>query len=202
MTMKKILLSTVMLLAFSGTAFAEKADSYKPTLINYGSLDIDDVKQLTILTDGVQLTRGTLTMTAARAHVKQTPDGFKLVTLFGGDKKATFRQKRDGAGDLWVEGEAERIEYDEGAELVKMFSKATIKRLEGGKQNDEVQGEFISYDSRKEFFSVRNTATGESKPGGGRGTMVIQPSRTAPPAAPAAAAPAASTPAPTPAAGK
>jgi lipopolysaccharide export system protein LptA len=47
-----------------------------------------------------------------------------------------------------------------------------------------VQGEFISYDSRKEFFSVRNSASGESKPGGGRGTMVIQPTRTEPPATP------------------
>ena len=61
-----------------------------------------------------------------------------------------------------------------------------------------MQGEFISYDSRKEFFSVRNTATGESKPGGGRGTMVIQPTRTEPPATPPAT-PAASQPATPPA---
>ncbi|WP_028101590.1 lipopolysaccharide transport periplasmic protein LptA [Pseudoduganella violaceinigra] len=183
--MKRLFLSAALLLVAAAPALAEKADSYKPTVINYGSMDIDDVKQITILLGGVKLTRGTLTMTAERAYVKQTPDGFQQVTLFGGDKKATFRQKRDGAGDQWVEGDAERIEYEEQAELVKMFSKASIRRLEGGKQNDEVQGEFISYDSRKEFFSVRNTTTGESKPGGGRGTMVIQPSRTEPPAAPA-----------------
>jgi lipopolysaccharide export system protein LptA len=36
---------------------------------------------------------------------------------------------------------------------------------------------------------VRNSATGESKPGGGRGTMVIQPTRTEPPATPPAAQP-------------
>jgi lipopolysaccharide export system protein LptA len=187
--MKRLLLSVAWLLGAAAPAMAEKADSYKPTVINYGSLDIDDVKQVTVLSGGVKLTRGTLSMTAERAFVKQTPDGFRHVTLFGDGKKATFRQKRDGAGDLWVDGDADRIEYDEQAELVKMFSKAAIRRLEGGKQNDEVQGEFISYDSRKEFFSVRNTATGESKPGGGRGTMVIQPSRTEPPAPPAAAQP-------------
>lgn len=184
--MKRLLLSAALLLGVAAPALAEKADSYKPMLIDYGALDIDDVKQVTILSGGVKLTRGTLAMTAARAYVKQTPEGFKQVTLFGDGKKATFRQKRDGAGDLWVEGDAERIEYDEQAEMVKMFSKASIRRLEGGKQNDEVQGEFISYDSRKEFFSVRNSATGESKPGGGRGTMVIQPSRTEPPATPPA----------------
>lgn len=186
--MKRLLLSVAMLLCAAQPALAEKADSYKPTNISYGSLDIDDVKQITILTGGVKLTRGTLTMTAERAFVKQSPEGYQQVTLFGDGKKATFRQKRDGAGDLWVEGDADRIEYDEQVELVKMFNKASIRRLEGSKKNDEVQGEFISYDSRKEFFSVRNTATGESKPGGGRGTMVIQPSRTEPPAAPAAPA--------------
>jgi lipopolysaccharide export system protein LptA len=184
--MKRLLLSAALLLGVAAPAFAEKADSYKPTNISYGALDIDDVKQVTVLSGGVTLTRGTLAMTAQRAFVKQTPEGFQQVTLFGDGKKATFRQKRDGAGDLWVEGDADRIEYDERAELVKMFSKAAIRRLEGGKQNDEVQGEFISYDSRKEFFSVRNSATGESKPGGGRGIMVIQPSRTEPPATPPA----------------
>jgi lipopolysaccharide export system protein LptA len=187
--MKRLLLSAALLLGVAAPALAEKADSYKPTNISYGSMDIDDVKQVTILLGGVKLTRGTLSMTAERAFVKQTPEGFQQVTLFGDGKKATFRQKRDGAGDQWVEGDADRIEYEEQAELVKMFNKASIRRLEGGKQNDEVQGEFISYDSRKEFFSVRNTATGESKPGGGRGTMVIQPTRTEPPATPPAAQP-------------
>ncbi|KQV44724.1 MULTISPECIES: lipopolysaccharide transport periplasmic protein LptA [unclassified Duganella] len=187
--MKRLLLSAALLLGVAAPALAEKADSYKPTNISYGSMDIDDVKQVTILLGGVKLTRGTLTMTAERAYVKQTPEGYQQVTLFGDGKKATFRQKRDGAGDQWVEGDADRIEYEEQVELVKMFNKATIRRLEGGKQNDEVQGEFISYDSRKEFFSVRNTASGESKPGGGRGTMVIQPTRTEPPATPPAAQP-------------
>jgi lipopolysaccharide export system protein LptA len=33
-----------------------------------------------------------------------------------------------------------------------------------------VNGEFISYDSRKEFYAVNNTDSGESKPGAGRST--------------------------------
>ncbi|HEY1152147.1 MAG TPA: lipopolysaccharide transport periplasmic protein LptA [Pseudoduganella sp.] len=191
--MKKLLLSAVLALV-SGMAAAEKADSYKPMEIKFDNLEVDDVKQQRIATGNVVLTRGTLLMKAARAVVSQTPEGFQHVVLTGGGGKATFRQKRDGEGDQWVEGEAERIEYDENVELVKMFSKAKIKRLEGAKPSDEVEGEFISYDSRKEFFSVKNTATGESKQGGGRGTMVIQPTRTAPPATPPAAPAAPTTP--------
>jgi lipopolysaccharide export system protein LptA len=173
--MKKILISALLLCA-AGVAQAEKADSYKPTEIKFDQVDVDDVKQIRTFT------RGTLQMKSSKAVVTQDPEGYQYVTLTSvPGTPATFRQKRDGEGEQWVEGEAERIEYDGKIELVKLFNKAKVRRLEGSKPSDEVQGEFIYYDSRKEFFSVKNTATGESKPGGGRGTMVIQPSAKRPP---------------------
>jgi lipopolysaccharide export system protein LptA len=189
--MKKLLFSALLLCA-AGLVQAEKADSTKPTQIMYDNADVDDVKQISTLTGNVVLTRGTLLMKSAKAVVTKDPEGYQYVTLTSvGGKPATFRQKRDGGGEQWVEGEAERIEYDGKAELVKLFSRAKVRRLEGNKPSDEVEGEFISYDSRREFFSVRNVANGESKPGGGRGTMVIQPStKPATPAAPATVPPA------------
>jgi lipopolysaccharide export system protein LptA len=185
--MKKLLFSALLLCA-AGLVQAEKADSTKPTQIMYDNADVDDVKQISTLTGNVVLTRGTLLMKSAKAVVTKDPEGYQYVTLTSvGGKPATFRQKRDGGGEQWVEGEAERIEYDGKIELVKLFSKARVKRIEGSKPGDVVEGEFISYDSRKEFFSVKNTPTGDSKPGAGRGTMVIQPSGVN--AAPAASAP-------------
>lgn len=183
-TFHQLLAAAAMLLGAAGLAQAEKADSTKPTEIQFDQVDVDDVKQIKTFTGNVILTRGTLQMKSAKAVVTQDPEGYQYVTLNSvAGTPATFRQKRDGAGDQWVEGQAERIEYDGKVELVKLFSKAKIKRLEGGKPSDEVEGEFISYDSRKEFFSVKNTSSGDSKPGGGRGTMVIQPStKTAAPA--------------------
>ena len=175
--MKKLFLSALMLLAASGLAHAEKADSSKPTEIKFDQLEVDDVKQIKTFTGNVILTRGTLLMKSPKAVVTEDPEGYQYVTLTGvPGTLATFRQKRDGAGDQWVEGQAERIEYDGKTELVKLFSKAELRRLEGNKPADQVDSEFISYDSRKEFFAVKNTANGDSKPGGGRGTMVIQPS--------------------------
>ena len=50
-----------------------------------------------------------------------------------------------------------------------------MRLLEGGKPTDEVEGEFISYDSRQEFYSVNNTANGPSKAGAGRIRATIQP---------------------------
>jgi lipopolysaccharide export system protein LptA len=195
--MKKILISALLLCA-AGLAQAEKADSFKPTEIKFDQVDVDDVKQIRTFTGNVILTRGTLQMKASKAVVTQDPEEYQYVTLTSvPGKPATFRQKRDGEGEQWIEGEAERIEYDGKNELVRLYTKAKVRRLEGSKPSDEVDGEFIFYDSRKEFFSVKNSATGDSKPGAGRGTMVIQPSSKRPPP-PATSA----TPAQQPAAGK
>lgn len=186
-TMNKLFLSAALLLAALSVARAEKADSSKPTQITFDQLDADDVKQVKTFTGNVVLTRGTLLMKSPKAVVTEDPEGYQYVVLNSASGvQATFRQKLDGAGDQWVEGQADRIEYDGKTELVKLFAKARIKRLEGSKPTSQVDGEFISYDSRKEFFAVKNTSTGESKPGGGRSTMVIQPSNklAVPPAAP------------------
>ena len=67
------------------------------------------------------------------------------------------------------------MEYDGKTEITKLFTKARLKRLEGTKITDEVNGEFISYDSKTEFYSVNNTSSGVSKPGAGRIKVVMQP---------------------------
>lgn len=170
-----ILLCALQLIGLDN-AQAEKADSEKPTNVEADKMAYDDVKQVNTFSGGVVLTRGTLSMKAGKVVVTKDPAGYQFATLYaepGG--VASFRQKRDGGGDLWIEGQAERIEYDGKTEMVKMFSKAKIKRLDGAKTIDEVEGAFISYDSRNEFFSVNNTAGGVSKPGAGRVSATIQP---------------------------
>lgn len=174
--MKKLLLLVALCGVVATPALAEKADSTKPIEIDADKASFDDVKQIRILTGNVILKRGTLLLKAGTANMRTDPEGYDhLVFVAAPGTVATFRQKRDG-GDLWVEGQAERIEYDNKTEMVKLFSKAKLARLEGSRVTDEVEGAFISYDSRKEFFAVENTATGESKPGAGRVRMVIQPS--------------------------
>ena len=181
--MHKILLLALLSLACAGAARAEKADSNKETEIRADQGVADEVKQTRTLTGNVVLTKGTLTMKAGRALVTLDPQGYQYATFWAAPGAlATFRQKRDGEGDLWVEGEAERVEYDNKTEIVKLFSKAKLTRLEGAKKTDEAEGPYISYDSRKEVFSMENTASGESKPGAGRVRMVIQPTKSAPPA--------------------
>jgi lipopolysaccharide export system protein LptA len=186
--MKKIIALAALSLA-SLAAVAERADSLKQATIDFTDAHIDEVTQTRVFTGNVVLTRGTLLIKADKAVLKESPDGYNTVVLTASKiQPATFRQKRDGGPDLWVEGQAQRIEYDERTEVVKLFSNAIVKQLEGKRMTSEVNGPFISYDNRTEQANVHNDASGESKPGGGRGTIILAPRRSAPAAAPAAPA--------------
>jgi lipopolysaccharide export system protein LptA len=169
-------------LALSCGAQAEKADVTKPTNIEANQMAYDDVKQVNTFTGNVVLVRGSLVMKAERMVVSQDPAGYQYATLYapsGG--RATFRQKRDAAPNSWIEGEAaDRIEYDNKTEVAKFYVNAKVRLLEGARATDEVQGEFISYDSKQEFYSVNNMANGQSKPGAGRIRATIQPRNAAP----------------------
>lgn len=160
-----------------GSVLAERADRDKPTNVEADQMLYDESKQVNTFIGNVVLTRGTLMMRAEKLIIKQDAAGYQYATMYapsGG--LTTFRQKRDGGKDLWIEGHAaDRIEYDTKTEIAKLYKKAYIKMLDSGKPTDEVEGEFISYDTRAEFYTVNNTASGESKPGGGRVRAIIQP---------------------------
>jgi lipopolysaccharide export system protein LptA len=176
--MKKILV--LVLLALSALeAFAEKADASKQATVDYDHATANQVNQTVTMTGNVVVTKGTLLLHAERAVYKETDDGAQVV-LNGDGKLATFRQKRDGGPDLWVEGEAQRIEYDERTSIMKLFGKALIRQLEGTRLTNETRSEFISYDSLHEVFVSSNDASGNSKVGGGRGRMIIAPSKPRP----------------------
>ena len=161
----------------ASSAMAERADREKPTNIEANQMLYDESKQLNTFIGNVVVTRGTLVMHGEKLILKKDSAGYQFGTLFapaGGI--ATFRQKRDGGKDLWMEGyAADRIEYDTKNEVAKLFKRSKVKMLDGSKVTDEVEGEFISYDTRTEFYTANNTVSGESKPGAGRVRATIQP---------------------------
>ena len=177
-------------------AGAERADSQKQAAIEFDQAHLDEVTQTRTLTGRVVLTRGTLTVKSDKAVLKESPEGYMYLTLTAAPGKvATFRQKRDGGPNLWVEGQAQRIEYDERTELVKLFSDATVRQLENGRLSSEVNGAFISYDNRTEQANVGGNAGGQNQPGQGRNTLILAPRRGAAAAPAATPAPAAGNPA-------
>lgn len=177
--MKRTLAAAVALV-LAPLAQAERADSLKPLNITWNTIDVDSVPQTTVFTGNVIATRGTLLLKADRAEVKAAPDGYRTAVLTAAPGKAVFfRQKRDTGADEWIEGQADRVEYDERTEVVKMFSNASLRHLEGRRASDEMNSAFISYDNRKDSLLGRNDASGADAPGKARGSITYQPRRTA-----------------------
>ena len=117
------------------------------------------LKQVGIFNGNVVVTKGTITMRAAQIEVRQTPGRLppRRADRRPG-KPASFRQKRDGV-DEFIEGEAERIEYDGRADTVRFVNSATIRRYRGATLADEITGNLITYDNTTEVFSVSGGAS-------------------------------------------
>ena len=68
-------------------------------------------------------------------------------------KLAYYRKKRDGL-DEFIEGEAERIEYDSKQDVVKFIRQAVMRRYNGAVLADETTGSQINYDNKTDVFTV------------------------------------------------
>ena len=162
-------------------AFAERADRDRPVNLEAARVTVDDVKRTHVFEGNVVLSQGSLVIRSAKLVVTQDADGFQKGVATGGDGGlARFRQKREGK-DEYIDGEAERIEYESRAEKAEFFNRAYVKS-----GMDEVRGHYISYDGKTEQYFV--TAPPGSSPTSkeGRVTAVIQPKNRSPQAAPAA----------------
>lgn len=152
-------------------ARAERADRDKPVNLEANRITIDDAKKTQVLEGNVQLVQGTLVIRAEKIVVSQDANGFNKGTAFAASNRlATFRQKREGK-DEYIEGEAERIEYDGTADKVELFNRAYVKS-----GLDEVRGQYIAYDGKTENYVAMSGAPGGGKTGGNeRVRAVIQP---------------------------
>lgn len=157
-----------LLLATTGSSFAELADRDKPVNLVADNVTIDDAKQVSIYLGNVVLTQGTLVIRADKLVVKQDAQGFQNGTAYG--NPASFRQKREGL-DEYIEGYASRIEYDGNTDKLQLFTNARMKR-----NDDEVRGSYIAYDGKTEFFEVVGGPK-DAAAGSGRVHAVIQPKK-------------------------
>ncbi|MCC4115071.1 lipopolysaccharide transport periplasmic protein LptA [Aromatoleum toluclasticum] len=161
----------------SQPALAERADRDQPVNIEANRVTVDDRNKVHVFEGDVVLTQGTLVIKGAKLVVTQGPDGFQSGVATGSEKRlATFRQKREGSTE-YVDGEAERIEYDGRAERARLFNQAHVKS-----GADEVSGHYIEYDSLSENYLVTNQPgkTETRAAGDGRVRAVIQPKNSGP----------------------
>jgi len=178
-------LAFVAALFIAPPAHAEKADQEKPTNIAADHTESDDLHQIDVFKGNVILTKGTIILRCDKLLVHQDPEGYQSgVATWDGKTPVYFKQKREGFVDQYMEGNAERIEYDEKTNTVKLFEHAIVKRLQAGKDADETHGDTITYNSETEKYFVTSGAT---QP---RTFTLIQPKTVEPqPGTPGAATP-------------
>ena len=139
-------------------AQAERADRSKPMNIESDTLRYDDVKQTSVFTGKVVVTKGTMVLRGAQLEVRQDNEGNQFGTVKAeAGKLAFFRQKRDtrpGTPDEFMEGEAELIEYDGRADTVRFSQRAQMRRYLGNVLNDEMSGVVIVYDNTTSVLTI------------------------------------------------
>lgn len=183
-----IMVFSLSLLGISGRAMAEAADRDKPIDLEADTVKVDDSKGISTYSGNVILTQGTLVIRADKLIVREDNLGFQHSTSLG--NPTTFKQKMEGKNE-YMEGSAQRIEYDGRMDKVQLYTKAWVKR-----GADIVHGDYIMYDANAEYAEVIGGGSQAGAPGGsttgGRVRAIIQP-KGKKPAAPVSPAPAKST---------
>jgi lipopolysaccharide export system protein LptA len=156
------------------TVWAEKADRDKPLNANADALKYDDLKQTSVFSGNVIITKGSIIMRGGRVDVRQDPQGFQFATITSnGNAQAYFKQKRENGVDEWIEGVADTIEYDGKADTVRFVKKANLKRLRGATTSDEIVGGLVVYDNTTDVYTVDGGANQGGS--GGRVSAVLSP---------------------------
>jgi len=150
-------------------ATAEKADREKEIVTNADKFTGDDATHTITLEGNVVLTQGTMRITAARVVIKEDAQRFKHYTATG--TPVTFRQKRDNV-DEWMEGFAQRAEFDEKSDMLKLYDNARVKS-----NQNEITGQFISYDMTRQVAEVTGAPPGQVAPAGSRVKVIIIPAK-------------------------
>ncbi len=135
-------------------AWAERADKAQPMNIEADALRYDDLKQVSVFTGRVVVSKGSIVIRGARLEVRQDPEGYQFGVVTGEPgQRAFFRQKREGLNE-YVEGEGESIEYNGRSDNVTFIRRAEMRRLVGSVLSDRVGGDVIFYDNQTDMFTV------------------------------------------------
>ena len=154
LSLRNLLLAALLGLAVV-PAFAERADRDKPTLIDSDTLQYDDVRQVSVFTGNVVLTKGTLIIRSDRMELREDAEGYQTGIATANKGKQVFvRQKREGVEE-YTEGTSDRTEYEGKTERIFFIDKALVKRLACGVVQDEIRGQVVIYDQRTETYSAQ-----------------------------------------------
>jgi lipopolysaccharide export system protein LptA len=150
-------------LGVAGFSHAEKADRDKPIILEAQKVSVNDVKQIYDLKGQVLLIKGSIIATGEDGHIEVSPEGYEFVDVNGTpDKIASFRQRREGPADEFMQGLAAQVAYNAKTEVLTLTGDAKLKRLLNMQMLDQLRGWKIEYDDVKQYYQV--TPPKDAKP--------------------------------------
>ena len=193
MTMNRTLRLTLLLPLLCASALCAaqntRTDRQQPVNIEADRMTIDDRNKTNVFEGSVVMSQGSLEIRGDRVVISQGADGFQRGVATGNNRLATFRQKREGT-NTYIEGEAERIEYDGQADLVRLIRQGELRRYRAGTLSDELTGARIVYNNATDIFTVDGAPRQPGATGGTRVRATLAPKeKPASPGAPTTEAP-------------
>ena len=161
----KIGLFTLLMLGISTpfSAFAEKADQDKPIVLEADKVSVNDVQQTYELDGQILLIKGSIVVTGEQGNIKVDPEGYEYVDINGSpDAVATFRERREGVANEFMQGLGKQVTYDAKTETLIITGDASLKRLLNMQMLDQLKGWKIQYDDVKQYYHV--TPPPDAKP--------------------------------------
>lgn len=142
-------------LFFTISAHAEKADQDKPLILEAEKVSVNDVKQIYDINGQVLLVKGSIIVTGEDGHIAVDPQGYEFVDVIGTPETvASFRQRREGLADEFMQGKGVQVTYDAKTEYLTITGDASLKRLLNMQMLDQLKGWKIEYDDVKQYYRV------------------------------------------------
>ena len=158
-----LLSSLVLGLTITTSANAEKADQDKPVILEAEKVSVNDVKQIYDLNGQVLLIKGSIIVTGEDGHIEVDPQGYEFIDVVGTPEAvASFRQRREGLADEFMQGRGTQVTYDAKTEFLTLTGDASLKRLLNMQMLDQLKGWKIEYDDVKQYYQV--TPPKDAKP--------------------------------------
>ena len=155
---------TLSLLVLSPIANSEKADQDKPIILEAEKVSVNDVQQVYDLKGQVLLIKGSIIVTGEDGHIQVDPEGYELVDVKGSaDTTASFRQRREGPADEFIQGRGTQVTYNAKTEILTITGDASLKRSLNMQMLDQLQGWKIEYDDIKERYRVTPPANAKAE---------------------------------------
>ena len=136
-------------------AYAEKADQDKPIILEAEKVFGNDTKQIYELNGDVLLVKGSIVVTGEDGQIRIDPEGYEFIDVKGKPETvATFRQRREGLANEFMQGRGVHATYDAKTEMLTLTGDASLKRLLDMQLLDQLTGWKIEYADVKQYYRV------------------------------------------------